>query len=66
MIVESLDHLNKISEIILKKLDKKDCLFLIGDLIFANYQKAAIETIIVLLSYLILRFQMKRTRIFDI
>ena len=42
------------------------CLFLIGDLIFANYQKAAIETIIVLLSYLILRFQMKRTRIFDI
>jgi len=42
------------------------CLFLIGDLIFANYQKAGIETIIVLLSYLILRFQMKRTRIFDI
>ena len=32
MIVKSLDHLNKISEIILKKLDKKDCLFLIGEI----------------------------------
>ena len=32
MIVKSLDHLNKISEIILKKLDRKDCLFLIGEL----------------------------------
>ena len=32
MIVESLDHLNKISEIILKKLNKKDCLFLIGEI----------------------------------
>ena len=32
MIVKSLDHLSKISEIILKKLDKKDCLFLIGDI----------------------------------
>ena len=32
MIVKSLDHLNRISEIILKKLDKKDCLFLIGEI----------------------------------
>ena len=32
MIVKSLDHLNKISEIILKKLDKKDCLFLVGEI----------------------------------
>ncbi len=32
MIVKSLDHLNEISEIILKKLDKKDCLFLIGEI----------------------------------
>ena len=32
MIVKSLDHLNKISEIILNKLDKKDCLFLIGEI----------------------------------
>ena len=32
MIVKSLDHLNKISEIILKKLDKTDCLFLIGEI----------------------------------
>ena len=32
MIVKSLDHLNKISEIILKNLDKKDCLFLIGEI----------------------------------
>jgi len=32
MIVKSLDHLNKISEVILKKLDKKDCLFLIGEI----------------------------------
>ena len=32
MIVKSLDHLNKITEIILKKLDKKDCLFLIGEI----------------------------------
>ena len=32
MIVKSLDHLNKLSEIILKKLDKKDCLFLIGEI----------------------------------
>ncbi len=32
MIVKSLDHLNKISEIILKKLNKKDCLFLIGEI----------------------------------
>ena len=32
MIVKSLDHLNRISEIILKKLDKRDCLFLIGEI----------------------------------
>jgi len=32
MIVKSLDHLNKISEKILKKLNKKDCLFLIGEI----------------------------------
>ena len=32
MIVKSLDHLNQISKIILKKLDKKDCLFLIGEI----------------------------------
>ena len=32
MIVKSLDHLNKISEIILKKLGKKDCLFLVGEI----------------------------------
>jgi Na+/proline symporter len=40
-------------------------LFLIGDLIFANYEKAIVETIVALLSYQLLRFQMKRTRIFD-
>ena len=32
MIVKSLDHLNQISEKILKKLDKNDCLFLIGEI----------------------------------
>ena len=36
MIVKSLDHLNKISEIILKKLDKKDCLFLVGEIGVGN------------------------------
>ena len=32
MIVKSLDHLNKISKIILKKLGNGDCIFLIGEI----------------------------------
>ena len=32
MIVKSLDHLNVISEIISKKLEKGDCVFLIGEI----------------------------------
>jgi hypothetical protein len=42
------------------------CLFFIGDLIFANYQKAIIELAFMLLAYFILRIQLKKTRIFDI
>jgi len=41
-------------------------LFLIGDLIFLNFQDALVEAIIVLSTYLILRSQMKKTRIFEI
>ena len=32
MIVKSLDHLNQISKIISKKLEKGDCIFLIGEI----------------------------------
>ena len=32
MIVKSLDHLNQISKIISQKLEKGDCLFLIGEI----------------------------------
>ena len=32
MIVKSLDHLNSISKKILKKLEKGDCIFLIGEI----------------------------------
>ena len=32
MIVKSLDHLNSISEKILKKLEKGDCIFLVGEI----------------------------------
>ncbi len=32
MIVKSLDHLNQISKIILKKLENGDCIFLIGEI----------------------------------
>ena len=32
MIVKSLDHLNKISKTILKKLENGDCIFLIGEI----------------------------------
>ena len=32
MIVKSLDHLNKISKIISKKLENGDCIFLIGEI----------------------------------
>ena len=32
MIVKSLDHLNQISKIILKKLENGDSIFLIGDI----------------------------------
>lgn len=42
------------------------CLFFIGDLIFQNYGKSLIEMILALFFYLILRFQLKKTRIFDI
>lgn len=42
------------------------CLFLIGDIIFYNFEKAAIELLIAIISYIVLRFQLKKTRIFDI
>ena len=32
MIVKSLDHLNKISKVISQKLEKGDCIFLIGEI----------------------------------
>ena len=32
MIVKSLDHLNTISKVILQKLEKGDCIFLIGEI----------------------------------
>ena len=32
MIVKSLDHLNNLSKIILKKLEKGDCIYLIGEI----------------------------------
>jgi len=41
-------------------------LFGIGDFIFQNYAHAGIEFILALISFLLLRFQMKRTRIFEI
>lgn len=42
------------------------CLFFIGDLIFLNFHKALIEGALVLASFIILRNQLKKTRIFDI
>ena len=42
------------------------CLFFIGDLIFMNYEKAIIEAIILLIAYIALRIQLKKTRIFEI
>lgn len=42
------------------------CLFFIGDLIFQNYQEALYEAILIAISFIILRNQLKRTRIFDI
>ena len=42
------------------------CLFFIGDLIFQNYQEAGIELVIGIISYSVLRIQLKRTQIFDI
>ena len=42
------------------------CLFLIGDIIFQNFDSAAIELFIAVISFLLLRFQLKRTRIFEI
>lgn len=41
------------------------CLFFIGDIIFHNFRAALIEIVCILFSYLILRFQLKKTRIFD-
>ena len=41
-------------------------LFGLGDFIFQNYAHAGIEFILALISFLLLRFQMKRTRIFEI
>ncbi|MEQ8908009.1 MAG: sodium:solute symporter family protein [Vicingaceae bacterium] len=40
-------------------------LFMIGDLIFQNYTKAGVESVIVLISFVLLRIQLKKTRIFD-
>jgi len=42
------------------------CLFLIGDIIFQNLYHALIETVVVIVSFIILRFQLKKTRIFEI
>jgi Na+/proline symporter len=42
------------------------CLFFIGDLIFLNFEKAFYEALIILISFIILRIQLKKTRIFDI
>ncbi len=41
-------------------------LFLIGDLIFMNWEKAFIELAIALLSMWFLTIQMKKSQIFDI
>lgn len=41
-------------------------LFFIGDLIFMNYSDAILEFIIGFVSFLILRFHLKKTRIFEI
>lgn len=41
-------------------------LFFIGDIIFQNYTSSLIELLIAFVSFLLLRFQMKRTRIFEI
>lgn len=43
-----------------------DCLFLIGDFIFQNYYEALIELCLGIIFLLFLRFQLKKTRIFDI
>jgi len=40
-------------------------LFLIGDLIFANWNKVAIESVVFLLSLWFLTYQIKKSRIFD-
>jgi len=42
------------------------CLFFIGDLIFQNFDSAIIEGIIAIISFIILRIQLKRTNIFEI
>lgn len=42
------------------------CLFMIGDLIFKNYEEAILELIISFISFIILRKMMKKTQIFDI
>ncbi|MCB0801936.1 MAG: Na+:solute symporter [Flavobacteriales bacterium] len=42
------------------------CLFFIGDLIFLNFEKAIFEAAIMVISLIILRIQLKKTRIFDI
>jgi len=42
------------------------CLFFIGDLIFQNYGKSLLELSLVFIFYFLLRFQLKKTRIFDI
>ena len=41
-------------------------LFLIGDLIFMNYPDAIVEMLIAVFSFFVLRFQLKKTRIFEI
>jgi hypothetical protein len=41
------------------------CLFFIGDMLFKNYTKALVELALVILTFVILRFQLKRTAIFD-
>ena len=41
------------------------CLFMIGDLIFKNYEDAILELIISFISFIILRKMMKKTQIFD-
>lgn len=42
------------------------CLFFIGDVIFQNMESMLINAAILLLSFLVLRFQLKKTSIFEI